>query len=159
MLILIKKYFYQVSGVRSIYIPDSTLLKMRKPANLFYYRGVVTFGNKSEKIDGCDCIVFKYHGLETAATKYAKLVSVNHKCVLEPLGHGLGFVGHQKYSFLALRPFEKTFEAYIVKGGLGIDQNGRFNHNFIKLVRYTFYLLVIFYEFIFSNTILVSGGK
>lgn len=72
---------------------------------------------------------------------YARLITFDHQRVLETLGHGKGLGVFHKSSFLALKLFRSTFEGY-VRGGIDVDQNGRFTEDFIKSIRYNFSLLL-----------------
>ncbi|CAO2149039.1 unnamed protein product [Urochloa humidicola] len=122
----------QVPGVRSICIPDSTPMKISKLLKLSYYRGTVKCGNQSDEMDASDAVVFQLSESQ-AAKKYARLISFDHHCVLEVLGHGMGVGALQEFSFLALRLFETTFQEYIDNKD-GVDQFGRFTEDFIKLI-------------------------
>ncbi|XP_062224709.1 uncharacterized protein LOC133923414 [Phragmites australis] len=122
-----------IEGVRSIHIPDSSPLKMSKPSKLSYYRGSVRSGNQSDEIKACDAIILRFKG-SIGQIKYDRLAAVDHPCILKSLGYGRGIGEHRYHTFFALKPFETTFQVYVEKNGPGVDQNGRFTEDFIKLI-------------------------
>jgi hypothetical protein len=123
---------------------DSAPLAMSKPSKLSYYRGAVRSGSVNDRLGACNVIILNCNTLQLAEELYAKLIQVDHLCVVKALGFANGIRGNN-CSLLALEPFDMTLEAYTTKQIPGADQNGRLTDDFIALIEYVF-LTVDFLE-------------
>ena len=119
---------------------DPTPLPMSEPSKLFYYRGAVRSGNLDNQLRACNATIFKLNEEEHAPELYANLTQVDHPCVIKALGFANRVEEDINCSYLALTPFNTTFDAY-TKKDTGADQNGRLTEDFITLIKYGFSLL------------------
>ncbi|KAL6870658.1 hypothetical protein ACP4OV_014506 [Aristida adscensionis] len=126
----------RIEGVRYILVhPVSGPLKLSKKSDFYYYKGSVRSGDQSDEVKACDACILRFNKETSAEAKYNRLVGITHKSIIKPFGHGKRIIEQTNHSFLALEPFDTTFEDYTVKNnGPGVDQNRRVTEELIKLI-------------------------
>ncbi|XP_044978160.1 uncharacterized protein LOC123445260 [Hordeum vulgare subsp. vulgare] len=126
---------HQVDGISQIFVKDSVAQKMKHPSSLHYYNGFIKLGNKTENLESTVVTVLGFSTTEIGKIHYDNLANFDHPGIIEAFAYGVGTGKHSNNSFLAVTKFQTTFEGYLRRDGLAVDQQNRFTENFINLFR------------------------